>query len=39
VSLVCDGVSMNVGSVSCVVGDVTSRVGWSVCRGIGCGVS
>jgi hypothetical protein len=39
VSWVCDSISLNVGSVSCVVGDVTSGVGWSVCRGIDCGVS
>jgi hypothetical protein len=38
VSWVCDGVSLNIGSVSCVVGDVTSGTGWSVCRGIGCRV-
>jgi hypothetical protein len=35
----CDGVSLNIGSVSCIVGDVTSGVGWSVCRSIDCGVS
>jgi hypothetical protein len=39
VSWVCGGVSLNVGSVSCVVGDVASGVGWSICRGISCKVS
>jgi hypothetical protein len=27
-------VSLDVGSISCVVGDVASGVGWSVCRSI-----
>jgi hypothetical protein len=31
------GISLDIGSVSCVVGDV--GVGWSVCRSIGCRVS
>jgi hypothetical protein len=39
VSWVWDGISSNIGSVSCVVGNVTNSVGWSVCRGIGCRVS
>jgi hypothetical protein len=39
VSWIYDDVSLNAGSVSCVVGDVTSGAGWSVCRGIGCRVS
>jgi hypothetical protein len=34
-SWVCDDISLNVGSVSCIVGDVASGVG----RGIGCRVS
>jgi hypothetical protein len=39
VSWICDGVSLKVGNISCVVGDVTNGVGWSVCRAIGCRVS
>jgi hypothetical protein len=31
-------VSLDVGSVSCVVGDVTGGIGWSVCRGFSCRV-
>jgi hypothetical protein len=38
-SWVCDGVSLNVGSVSCIVGYVASGVGWGVCQGISCKVS
>jgi hypothetical protein len=38
VSWVCDSVSLNVGSVSCVVGDITDNVGSSVCRGISCSI-
>jgi hypothetical protein len=36
---VCDDVSLNIGSVSCVVGDVASGVGRGVCWGISRGVS
>jgi hypothetical protein len=32
------GVSLDVGSISCVVGDVAGGVGWSVCRSISCRV-
>jgi hypothetical protein len=32
------GVSLDVGSVSCIVGDVTGGVGWSVCQSISCRV-
>jgi hypothetical protein len=32
------GVSLDVGSISCVVGGVAGGVGWSVCRSIGCRV-
>jgi hypothetical protein len=29
-------VSLDVGSISCIVGDVAGGIGWSVCRSIGC---
>jgi hypothetical protein len=32
------GVSLDIGSVSCIVSDVTGGIGWSVCRGISCRV-
>jgi hypothetical protein len=38
-SWVCDDVSLNVGSVGCVVDDIDSGVGRGVCWGIGCRVS
>jgi hypothetical protein len=31
-------VHLNIGSISCVVGNVADDVGWSVCRGINCRV-
>jgi hypothetical protein len=33
------GVSLDVGSISCVVGDVADSVGWSICQSIGYRVS
>jgi hypothetical protein len=30
------GVSLDIGNVSCIVGDVAGGVGWSVCRSISC---
>jgi hypothetical protein len=38
-SWVCDGVSLDVGNVSCVVGDIAIGVGRGIFRGIGCRVS
>jgi hypothetical protein len=32
------GVSLEVGSVGCVVSDVADNIGWSVCRSISCRV-
>jgi hypothetical protein len=30
---------LDVGSISCIVGDVAGGIGWSICRSISCGVS
>jgi hypothetical protein len=38
-SWVCDDVYLNIGSVSCIIGDIASGVGQGVCRGIGCRVN
>jgi tetrahydromethanopterin S-methyltransferase subunit D len=36
---VCDGVSLDVGSISCIIGDVVGGIGWSICRSVSCRVS
>jgi hypothetical protein len=36
---VCGGVSLDVGSISCIVGDLAGGIGWSICRSIGCRVA
>jgi hypothetical protein len=38
-SWVCDDVSLNVGSIGCVVGDIACGIDRDVCRGVDCRVS
>jgi hypothetical protein len=32
------GVPLDVGSISCIVGDVGGGVGWSICRSVSCNI-